>query len=1034
MDLPQRNNIRPNKYTGLTLYILLVLGFLIFSLTGYLYTLPPTGPDAPGCRQAWMSPSYARIKGFDESHTKFASKYSLYLYREQWKDKIPDEKNGFDLLDGIPVLFIPGNAGSYRQVRSIASECTNLYHGEFEKYHDINPKFRNLDVFTADFNEDFTAFHGRTILDQAEYLNEAVRFIIDLYSQNEHPAKSVIIIGHSMGGIVSRVMVTLPNYLEGSINTILTLSSPHAAAPLTFDGDILKIYSAIDRFWFDGFDPHSTSDYAKLAHDRLKNISLISITGGELDSTLPADYTTLSFLVPPTNGFTTFTTGIPLVWSPIDHLAIVWCAQLRRRIAESLLEVVDYDSPYKTIPLQQRMKVFRKQFLTGFEDYSSQDFVGLTGGDNNVINLKIDSQQLNYIGKENSIVIGKENQSIRKFNLFSLEKEENQTFSLISSQKLSKKVDFNSEKGPLVLLCSKFGGEEYVDAIAMDDLTDQQTTEFNAMKCVDISVDSTVVPCSTRDTDSLADSSLGGNKSPFYSLELNSTILNKYDHLLIVQKPISTDRDFLMAQLNEESTTKFNIKGNLFTLFTSSGSESLPSDRPLSVTIDIPGAWNSIFVYKLKLNGLSIEGDHFTSFIRQYSDEPYETKWYINLDKSQELSLSMHGIAPFIPYRLKTNYGMKIQLWTDISSLTHETTTDIEISIDWIRSLRLLVLRYRISIISMIVSIVALVLLIQFRLYVNGKFPSFINILCLVNQKAWWLIGLALIILNPVVKIHGVQMILNLLDPVVVQDSNEINLSIHSNYKLNGFYLGLDEEFSIVGIVLYLVANFIIIMTYFMILTICTIVRSVTDRFFIRHASKARKSSVDNNSTDSLSEKSKAEPIATPNYRRIIATILLIGAIPIYIPYQFVFTVCCFVQIINVIKCWHLQQVFNLQVSLLILMLWILPINVPIIIVFIHNQAVNWKTPFSSHHNLLSIIPIFVFVLRNNFKKIPKIKLKYINVLQWYLIYVIGYSLIYGGRHTYWLHHLFNLLCCILIIMFYDTKEEEESGEKSSRS
>lgn len=355
MDSKSRGKSRLNRSI---LTLVSFFGLVLFYLTWYLYTRGLTGADSPGCRIVYMGPSYARITAFDESHTKFASKYSLYLYREQGRDPLPDENEGFKHLGGIPILFIPGNAGSYRQVRSIAAETSDIY---FDHYLDqpdgLNPNAKNYDFFTADFNEDFTAFHGRTLLDQAEYLNEAIKFILGLYANSEHPPRSVVVLGHSMGGVVSRVMVSLPNYIPDSINTIITLASPHAAAPLTFDGDILKIYSAVDRFWFQGYDNKETDNtIAKIAKERLSKISLISITGGLLDSILPADYTTLGYLVPPTNGFTVYTTGIPGVWTPIDHLAIVWCAQLRRRVLNALLEIANFDSPDKTYSLEKEWR------------------------------------------------------------------------------------------------------------------------------------------------------------------------------------------------------------------------------------------------------------------------------------------------------------------------------------------------------------------------------------------------------------------------------------------------------------------------------------------------------------------------------------------------------------------------------------------------------------------------------------------------------------------------------------------------------
>ena len=43
-------------------------------------------------------------------------------------------------------------------------------------------------------------------------------------------------------------------------------------------------------------------------------------------------------------------------------------------------------------------------------------------------------------------------------------------------------------------------------------------------------------------------------------------------------------------------------------------------------------------------------------------------------------------------------------------------------------------------------------------------------------------------------------------------------------------------------------------------------------------------------------------------------------------------------------------------------MLWLLPINIPVLVVWIHNLAVHWLTPFSSHHNIASISPYVLLV------------------------------------------------------------------------
>jgi glycosylphosphatidylinositol deacylase len=43
--------------------------------------------DVKGCGMSYMRPMYSRYTDFDTEHTRFASKYSLYLYREGGLDE-----------------------------------------------------------------------------------------------------------------------------------------------------------------------------------------------------------------------------------------------------------------------------------------------------------------------------------------------------------------------------------------------------------------------------------------------------------------------------------------------------------------------------------------------------------------------------------------------------------------------------------------------------------------------------------------------------------------------------------------------------------------------------------------------------------------------------------------------------------------------------------------------------------------------------------------------------------------------------------
>lgn len=69
---------------------LLALSFL-FSMLRSFATL---SRGADGCGVPMMAPSFLKIVDFDTEHTRFASKYNLYLYREQGVDPYDEDNIG----------------------------------------------------------------------------------------------------------------------------------------------------------------------------------------------------------------------------------------------------------------------------------------------------------------------------------------------------------------------------------------------------------------------------------------------------------------------------------------------------------------------------------------------------------------------------------------------------------------------------------------------------------------------------------------------------------------------------------------------------------------------------------------------------------------------------------------------------------------------------------------------------------------------------------------------------------------------------
>ncbi|RKP31815.1 PGAP1-domain-containing protein [Metschnikowia bicuspidata] len=998
-----------HKYQQKHLHILAAVGLALLGVMGHLYTWGPLQAlDAGSCRTTYMYPSYARIKSFDETHTRYALKYSLYLYREQGKDPVPQDGNGFTLLNGVPALFIPGNAGSYRQVRSIAAECSNLYFAE-EASVIQNPKKLNFDFFSADFNEDFTAFHGRTLLDQSEYLNHAVKFILLLYAERSNPPTSVVVLAHSMGGIVARVMLTLDSYMPDSINTIVTLASPHSASPLTFDGDILKVYLAADRFWFDGFNVNLLNEEAKR---RLQDVALISITGGALDSVLPADYTTLGFLVPPSNGFTVYTSGIPEVWTAMDHLAIVWCNQLRRRVLMALMETVNASAPERTYPLQTRMQIFSEILFSGFEN--SPHILTLPLADR--VNFKIDVRD-SVIHSELEFIWRSDDPKSLGKSFVLLPVSVNSTVLLINDQLLQPNLPADLGDYLGIFLCKS--GQNGLQTL---DFTNLNTAQFMQLSCVNVAKDLKQIPRSTPDVHYAADSSFGGDTMPFQALQYSGDDLAEFESILIALSPNS---GFIILQTGEARMAYAKMSGDMFSLIRNGAELSVLASRPLALNINVPGAWSSILAYKVRIRQQS--GKLFSPFIRQWTEDPYETKWIVNVKESSELLISMHGIAPFTPFsRNKSAHGLNLELWSDPGkSTSNVAAVEVILSIDWYNSLKLLVLRYRIAVVSFGFAVAITALLFQILLYhQSGKFLGFLyGLSCITEPNFLFSAVVVLSLLTPITKLRSVQFLLSLIDPVVLQDRNEISLSPNENYKLNLFFLGLEENSLFFAGPLFLVISIGINFLLYHAVVIVSVTFIFIGQLFV--------SIMRRNSAAANSSSKKARGGVK---RKFAVTVIVLAMVLFYLPYQFTYTLSFLIQIFNCMRnLWNkaLASLWNFNVTMLMVMLWVLPINVPVLVVFMHNMALRWTTPFSSHHNFLEVAPILVLVEMLSFyteccpfgkyspsdTPVPLDRSSYKATVA-LLVYAIGYSLIYGARHTYWLHHLFNFWCGWLIILF----------------
>jgi len=70
-----------------SLLTLVTTALALLSLFTIIHSFVSRQLDPKGCRMSYMRPSFAKLSDFDTEHTRFASKYSVYLYREGMVDE-----------------------------------------------------------------------------------------------------------------------------------------------------------------------------------------------------------------------------------------------------------------------------------------------------------------------------------------------------------------------------------------------------------------------------------------------------------------------------------------------------------------------------------------------------------------------------------------------------------------------------------------------------------------------------------------------------------------------------------------------------------------------------------------------------------------------------------------------------------------------------------------------------------------------------------------------------------------------------------
>ena len=788
-------------------------------------------------------------------------------------------------MKGVPVLFIPGNAGSYKQVRSFASEAAYYYHNSVRHQAGPNNVKRPLDFFSVDFNEDFTAFHGQTLLDQAEYLNDAITFILSLYHTPSRFLRdsglpdpvSVIIVGHSMGGVVARTMLTMPNYPSKAINTIITLAAPHARPPISFDGDIVRTYNGINEYWRRAYSQERATD------NPLRHVTLISIAGGGLDTIVSSDYASLASIVPDTHGFTVFTSSIPNVWTGADHLAITWCDQARKSVIHALYDVIDVTKATQTISRTERMHAFKRRFLTGFENVTEKSLPH----EGSKTMLIVDEKST-LVSEDRRLVLRSLGQSHQRPNLSLMPISEGsiagRTFSLLTSERL----DFAGQHGRLeILFCSVIPVHAHQSTASFQVTIDlsSDSSSPTRLACKNAASDAIVLPASTIHSTH----PFRNDQQPFSFLQYEGKDLLEYQFLAVVDKADQHSYGWVVAEFSTETDSVYPVDVGLHHLLATGVSLDLASQRPLTTSIKIPALHSSLLAYNLRIQQRDcVAGELFTPLVRQYISEVYESKYFVNV---KDAEINIHGVAPYMPppaFAKPTTNGLSLQIWTDP---TCDKGVNITLKVDFLGSIGKLWMRYRIVFAAFPLLIVAIVLRHQFAVYdETGIFVSFSEAMneCVRTSIPFILTALTLLSLS-LTGAHG---------QIFGTTSTEMpgNVTEHLNNTNHELLLGLQDTFF----------WFLVPLFGLMCVAICVIVNYVV--LILVSVLALLYSVFPSISKINDDPRSAARFAITSTRNRVLLTGTLLSLVSTVIPYHFVYVVLCLIQLATCIRSTRLAK------------------------------------------------------------------------------------------------------------------------------
>jgi pimeloyl-ACP methyl ester carboxylesterase len=259
------------------------------------------------------------------------------LQQQSSRPLTPDDdwcKNSKNNTTVVPILFIPGHGGNYQQSRSLGAHALGLTASSTDKRTVQKILARDepkLDVYTVDFQEEGTALSGFYLKRQTEFVTAAIHQLVTTCG-----FASILLVGHSMGGLVARAAAT------EHVHSIVTLGTPHVRAVFALEPMAVQWHKQLSVIVSDSH-----------------TVAVISIAGGLRDEMVPPETCQVG-----NSGLRLLATDLMELPEDLsktapnlgmDHKAIVWCHNLLgpvRRIVGTLHET-------QQLPTAERLQAVR---------------------------------------------------------------------------------------------------------------------------------------------------------------------------------------------------------------------------------------------------------------------------------------------------------------------------------------------------------------------------------------------------------------------------------------------------------------------------------------------------------------------------------------------------------------------------------------------------------------------------------------------------------------------------------------------------